>query len=159
MILVFALAAAVCLQAFVYANGLSGRGEKENIAAAHAQEVIEMCKACAGDWQKVVGEMPGQIEGDTLEIPFEQDHMTVQMIKTDADEYLTNAKVTVFDEDKEEIYHVAAALERGGAPVSHHEKTKALIHKRWRQFDSDDFCRVMFFGICAFVTVDGKSKL
>ena len=50
MILVFALAAAVCLQAFVYANGLSGRGEKENIAAAHAQEVIEMCKACAGDW-------------------------------------------------------------------------------------------------------------
>ena len=40
MILVFALAAAVCLQAFVYANGLSGRGEKENIAAAHAQEVI-----------------------------------------------------------------------------------------------------------------------
>ena len=94
--------------------GLSGRGEKENIAAAHAQEVIEMCKACAGDWQKVVGEMPGQIEGDTLEIPFEQDHMTVQMIKTDADEYLTNAKVTVFDEDKEEIYHVAAAWQRGG---------------------------------------------
>ena len=86
MILVFALAAAVCLQAFVYANGLSGRGEKENIAAAHAQEVIEMCKACAGDWQKVVGEMPGQIEGDTLEIPFEQDHLTVQMIKTEADE-------------------------------------------------------------------------
>ena len=84
MILVFALAAAVCLQAFVYANGLSGRGEKENI------------------------------EGDTLEIPFEQDHMTVQMIKTDADEYLTNAKVTVFDEDKEEIYHVAAAWQRGG---------------------------------------------
>ena len=34
MILVFALAAAVCLQAFVYANGLSGRGEKENIAAS-----------------------------------------------------------------------------------------------------------------------------
>ena len=58
MILVFALAAAVCLQAFVYANGLSGRGEKENIAAAHAQEVIEMCKACAGDWQKVVGRCP-----------------------------------------------------------------------------------------------------
>ena len=83
-------------------------------APAHAQEVIEMCKACAGDWQKVVGEMPGQIEGDTLEIPFEQDHMTVQMIKTDADEYLTNAKVTVFDEDKEEIYHVAAAWQRGG---------------------------------------------
>ncbi|MEE0630173.1 MAG: hypothetical protein UCK04_00290 [Eubacterium sp.] len=40
--------------------------------------------------------------------------MTVQMIKTDADEYLTNAKVTVFDEDKEEIYHVAAAWQRGG---------------------------------------------
>ena len=53
MILVFALAAAVCLQAFVYANGLSGRGEKENIAAAHAQEVIEMCKACAGGPQRL----------------------------------------------------------------------------------------------------------
>lgn len=116
MILVFALAAAVCLQAFVYANGLSRRGEKENIAAAHAQEVIEMCKAYAGagDWQKVVWEMPGQIEGDTLEIPFEQDHMTVQITKTDANEYLINAKVIVFDEDKKEIYHVAAAWQRGG---------------------------------------------
>lgn len=114
MILVFALAAAVCLQAFVYANGLSRRGEKENIAAAHAQEVIEMCKAYAGDWQKVVWEMPGQIEGDTLEFPFEQDHMTVQITKTDANEYLINAKVIVFDEDKKEIYHVAAAWQRGG---------------------------------------------
>lgn len=114
MILVFALAAAVCLQVFVYANGLSTRGEKENIAAEHAQEVIEMCKTCAGDWQKVVWEMPGQIEGDTLKIPFEQDNMTVQITKTDANEYLINAKVTVFDEDKEEIYHVAAAWQRGG---------------------------------------------
>ena len=38
----------------------------------------------------------------------------LRQIKTDADEYLTNAKVTVFDEDKEEIYHVAAAWQRGG---------------------------------------------
>ncbi len=47
-------------------------------------------------------------------------------------------------------------LRRLGREGAHHEKTKALIHKRWRQFNSDDFCRVMFFGICAFVTVDGK---
>ena len=144
MILVFALAAAVCLQAFVYANGLSTRGEKENIAAEHAQEVIEMCKTCAGDWQKVVGEMPGQIEGDTLEIPFEQDHMTVQMQKLP---FLMKIRKKFI------------MLRRLGREGAHHEKTKALIHKRWRQFDSDDFCRVMFFGICAFVTVDGKSKL
>jgi len=44
--------------------------KRKIIAAEHAQEVIEMCKTCAGDWQKVVGEMPGQIEGDTLEISF-----------------------------------------------------------------------------------------
>lgn len=114
MILVFALAAAVCLQAFVYANQLSSRGEKENIAATHAQEVIEMCKTCDGDWQKVVWEMPGQMEGNTLEIPFEQDHMIVKVEKTDVNEYLTNAKVVVYDNEKKEIYHVSTAWQRGG---------------------------------------------
>ena len=49
-------------------------------------------------------------------------------------------------------------LRRLGREGAHHEKTKALIHKRWRQFDSDDFCRVMFFGFCTFVTVDGKKQ-
>ena len=44
MILVFALAAAVCLQAFVYSNSLSVKGEQENNAVSHAQEVAEYCK-------------------------------------------------------------------------------------------------------------------
>ncbi len=42
----------------------------------------------------------------------------------------------------------------------HHEKTK-LIHKRWRQFDSDDFCRVMFlvFALLSLSTAKANYNL
>ena len=35
-------------------------------------------------------------------------------------------------------------LRRLGREGAHHEKTKALIHKRWRQFDSDVLCFLVF---------------
>lgn len=44
-------------------------------------------------------------------------------------------------------------LRRLGREGAHHEKTKALIHKRWRQFNSDDFCRVMFFWYFALLSL------
>ena len=52
-------------------------------------------------------------------------------------------------------------LRRLGREGAHHEKTKALIHKRWRQFDSDDFCRVMFlvFALLSLSTAKANYNL
>ena len=46
MILVFALAAAVCLRMFVYADRLSRRNEAVSQAAVYAQNTAEMIKEC-----------------------------------------------------------------------------------------------------------------
>lgn len=52
-------------------------------------------------------------------------------------------------------------LRRLGREGAHHEKTKALIHKRWRRFDSDDFCRVMFlvFALLSLSTAKANYNL
>lgn len=52
-------------------------------------------------------------------------------------------------------------LRRLGREGAHHEKTKTLIHKRWRQFDSDDFCRVMFlvFALLSLSTAKANYNL
>ena len=55
MILVFALASAVCLQAFVYSDRLSRTDEQKQNAMTKAQLVTEYCKGCQGDLERVCG--------------------------------------------------------------------------------------------------------
>ncbi|MEE3467617.1 MAG: hypothetical protein VZQ83_04185 [Eubacterium sp.] len=52
MVFVFAFAAAVCLQAFVYSDTLSKDGTIKETAAVRATEVVETCKAYHGDLKK-----------------------------------------------------------------------------------------------------------
>ena len=49
MLLVFALAAALCLQAFVKSDGLSERGERRDRAVTAAQTAAEAVRHCKGD--------------------------------------------------------------------------------------------------------------
>lgn len=114
MILVFALTAAVCLQAFVYSNNLSEQGDQENLAASHAQEVVEHCKMLSGDLKQVQSELQGELTEDGLRVPYENDHMMVVLTITGQSEFLTKAKVSVQNEDHKEIFAVDAAWQRGG---------------------------------------------
>lgn len=116
MILVFALTAAVCLQAFVYSNNLSEQGDQENLAASHAQEVVEHCKMLSGDLQQVRDQLQGDLTDDGLTVPYEKDHMTVVLSITGQSEFLTKAKVSVQDEKHAEIFSVEAAWQKGGQP-------------------------------------------
>ena len=52
MLLVFALAAALCLQAFVKSDGMSKRGEARDRAVVLAQNAAEAVRACGGDFEE-----------------------------------------------------------------------------------------------------------
>ncbi|MBQ2785965.1 MAG: hypothetical protein IJF02_05630 [Oscillospiraceae bacterium] len=50
MLLVFALAAALCVQAFVWADSRSRRSAEEDMALLHTQSAAEVLKHCDGDF-------------------------------------------------------------------------------------------------------------
>ena len=50
MLLVFALAAALCVQAFVWADSRSSQSTAEDMALLHAQNAAEVLKHCDGDF-------------------------------------------------------------------------------------------------------------
>ena len=114
MILVFALTAAVCLQAFVYSNNLSEEGDKENLAASHAQEVVETCKMYSGDLDQVQLKLSGERTENGIRVFYEEDHMTVVLEITEQNDWLARAKVSVQDEKDQEIFSVDTAWQRGG---------------------------------------------
>lgn len=114
MILVFALTAAVCLQAFVYSNNLSEEGDKENMAASHAQEVVETCKMYSGDLDQVQLKLSGERTENGIRVFYEEDHMTVVLEITEQSDWLGRAKVSVQDEKDQEIFSVDTAWQRGG---------------------------------------------
>lgn len=114
MILVFALTAAVCLQAFVYSNNLSEEGDKENLAASHAQEVVETCKMYSGDLDQVQLKLSGERTENGIRVFYEEDCMTVVLEITEQSDWLARAKVSVQDEKDQEIFSVDTAWQRGG---------------------------------------------
>lgn len=83
MILVFAFAAAVCLQAFVYSDRLSKDGTVRETAAMRATEVIETCKAYHGDMKKAADALGAQLipssdgGGDSIEMIYQDDELKV----------------------------------------------------------------------------------
>ncbi len=103
MVLVFALAAAVCLQAFVHANLLSKNGEQRQIAIGYAQEVTEYCKAQEGDLDSVCQSLHGVRTSDGLKIDYPAENLTLHLVLKEKTDYLQRAKILVLTED-ETIY-------------------------------------------------------
>ena len=118
MILVFALASAVCLQAFVYSNRLSEQGQLKELSASHAQTVIEYCKASGGDLDQVCAKLSGERTERGLEVFFPEDNLRVSLEVTDAPDYIERAAVSVWqgeDGDGEEpVYSLEAAWQKEG---------------------------------------------
>ena len=77
MILVFALAAALCLKAFVWADRASRDNELRTQAVFLAQNAAETVKACRGDFDTAAGLLDGQFLGDTLQIRYDQTGLPV----------------------------------------------------------------------------------
>lgn len=77
MLLVFALAAALCLQAFVKSDTLSKRSEARDRAAVLCQSAAETVQHCKGDMAQAAAVLgapyPYDGEGSPLEIHYNRD--------------------------------------------------------------------------------------
>lgn len=79
MVFVFAFAAAICLQAFVYSDRLSKDGTQKETAAIRATEVIETVKAYHGDLQKAADKLQGTTADAVLTKAYEEDGLRVEV--------------------------------------------------------------------------------
>ena len=64
MLLVFALAAAICLRVFVYSSDLSVNGETMSHAVTAVQNAAESLKLSCGDVQKHAQNVGGTVDGE-----------------------------------------------------------------------------------------------
>ncbi len=74
MVLVFALAAALCLQAFVKSDNISKKSEQRDHALLCAQNAMEVVRACRGDMNEAAELLGAQYPGeDKLMIDYDTD--------------------------------------------------------------------------------------
>ncbi len=74
MILVFAIASAVCIRIFVYADTLSTASAVRSEAALHAQNTAEIIKLCRGDFGKASASISGsKYDGRVLNAVYDKE--------------------------------------------------------------------------------------
>ena len=82
MIMIFALAAALCLRAFVWADLKSASNADADMAALHAQSAAELLKGSGGDYSFAAMELGGVLSaaqyGDKLAPAAEQESLLVR---------------------------------------------------------------------------------
>lgn len=113
MILVFALAAAACLQAFVYARNLSLEGEKRDAALVHIQEVAEYTKSVHGDMDAVKKYFLAETAPDGIKVSYPEEKMELYMSVKKENKYLEKAKISVKDTDGNIVHEITAAWQTG----------------------------------------------
>lgn len=106
MLLVFLLAAALCLRAFAWADNRSAEGKNEDMALLQAQNAAEALKAANGDFAAAAKLLGGQWDGSVWHLQFDenwqitsQDGMfTLQAVRTEnGKEYLGSAQLQILD--------------------------------------------------------------
>lgn len=96
MILVFALAAALCLQAFARADQLSRETELRDQAVSLAQNGAETLKACSGDFEEAARLLGGTASGNTLAVHYEKIRLEMALLPAQITG-LGTAEVNVID--------------------------------------------------------------
>lgn len=114
MIFVFALAAAVCLQAFVYSDNLSKQGEMRDAAVIKVQKMAEYCKAGNGDFEKIREAFPAEKNENGWVVRYPEEKLTMNVEIIYADEYMEKAVISVTDDRGDEVYSIPAAWQRRG---------------------------------------------
>jgi len=73
MLLIFSLAAALCLQAFSMADRISRQSEVRDNAALQAQNAAEILKHCGGDFALAAASYGGSWDGTHWQIHYDAD--------------------------------------------------------------------------------------
>ncbi|MBP3672448.1 MAG: hypothetical protein J6J18_01310 [Oscillospiraceae bacterium] len=72
MVLVFALAASVCLRAFARADRIATEISRQDRAVYLAQNGAETLKACGGDFDETARLLGGTVQGDRLTVSYDE---------------------------------------------------------------------------------------
>ena len=96
MLLVFALAAGLCLRVFLYADQISRASIETDLAVAAAQTGAELTKHYRGDLEKAAADRGGSWDGETWAFMVEGCPVAVTLLPGD-DPYLGIAAVTAAD--------------------------------------------------------------
>ena len=98
MLLVFAVAAVICLRAFVWSDSTSRYGAARDEALTVAQSAAEILKSNGGDLYGVARVLGGTVQEETW-VMTDKD-FTVTAAVTERTDYLGRAEITVTARDK-----------------------------------------------------------
>lgn len=98
MVLVFALAAALCVSCFVAADRLSQRNAMEDRAVLAAQNAAETIKRCQGDYEQAAALLDGTWAEGVLAVHTEEDFSVFIVPEDSGDPLLGQARVEVFSD-------------------------------------------------------------
>ncbi len=117
MLLVFALAAALCLQMFVLTGQMSRRLEKQDRAVTLVQNAAETVKICGGDAEEYAKRLGGEGQDGMVVIGYDADwnpasaddaiyRITVEQTSADL---LGTAEIVAAEAEGDEIFSVTAS--------------------------------------------------
>lgn len=98
MLLIFALAAVICLRVFLWSDDASRQSATRDDALVHAQTLAETVKAHGGDFAAAAAAFGGTVEDGTLVITCED--YTLRAEKESPAPYLGRAEIVVEAEDE-----------------------------------------------------------
>ena len=96
MVLVFALAAALCVSCFVAADRLSDRYAVRDDAVLVAQSAAETLKGCGGDYEETAELLDGQWENGVVTVHSNDRYTLVITPEDSGHELLGRARVDVY---------------------------------------------------------------
>lgn len=96
MVLVFALAAALCVSCFVTADRLSQKSALRDEAVIAAQNAAETIKGCQGDYEQAAVLLNGALKDGVLEVQSGEDFCVVVIPEDSGNPLLSRASVEVF---------------------------------------------------------------
>jgi len=112
MLLVFALAAALCLQAFAAADQTSKRAAALDRAVIEAQNAAETLKSC-GSYETAASLYGGSWDGQRWTVHYEGGTVRAAA-RTDLHALLAGADITVTDENGTVLYTLSTIWQREG---------------------------------------------
>ena len=115
MVLVFALAAALCVSCFVTADRLSRRNTVRDEAVIAAQNAAETIKGCRGDYEQAAAVLNGTLRHGSLELSGEEGFYIVVTPVDSGDPLLGRANVEAYAAtDGEELFVLTVSWQEVG---------------------------------------------
>lgn len=107
MILVFAIAAAICLKAFLATSEISGAIRLKDLAVTQVQNTAEILKATHGDYEKAAERLNGKFEENRLVT--ECEGFSVYARPAEGEGRVPRAVITAEDKAGNKVFEVTAA--------------------------------------------------